>query len=101
MAHLAASPSVQGPDACVRGTHPLGRAPNLGQVLGHAVVSGRFPRTRFQLAYRGLDACVRGTHPLDAPNLGQVLGTPLSLGHLSWTRLQSGASDPRDAADVS
>jgi len=32
VAQLAASPSVQGPDACVPGTH-LGEAPNLGQVL--------------------------------------------------------------------
>jgi len=40
MAHLAASPSVQGPDACVRGTHPLD-APNLGQVLGTPLPLGQ------------------------------------------------------------
>jgi len=57
MAQLVASPSVQGPDACVPGKH-LGDTPNLGQVLrARRCPWGTSWGTRLQCAHLAL-----GTH---------------------------------------
>jgi len=43
MAQLAASPSVQGPDACVPGTHPGDARPTWARCSGRAVIPGAHP----------------------------------------------------------
>jgi|GEM_PF-6167848 len=57
MAQLAASPSVQGPDACVPGTHLGNPRSTWARCSGRAVVPGHILGTRLQCAHLAL-----GTH---------------------------------------